>query len=597
MQPTTEILERISQNSLKNRNEVFTRIFRYMLRKDLYYVAYQNLYANNGASTRGVDNDTADGFSEEYVQNIIERLQNGTFQPKPTRRVQIPKANGKMRPISIPCFTDKMVQEVMRIILEAIYEPIFSNFSHGFRPNRSCHTALEQVKREFTGVKWFVEGDIKGCFDNIDHTTLISLINNKIKDARFIQLIWKFLKAGYLDNWQYHKTFSGTPQGGIISPLLANIYLNELDNYVAKLKAEFDRPRQRVYDPLYSKTMHEIRAIKTKLDKCNSFEKQFLLNELKVTRQKLHKVPCSSKTDKRLVYVRYADDFLVGVVGSREDSEQIKAKLTEFVKERLKMELSQEKTLITHSNNYARFLGYDVRVRRSNQLKRSKNGMVCRSLNNKVERNIPITDKIEKFLFAKGIVYKKNGQLVPCKRVRFLHLTDLEIVTAFNAEIRGICNYYNLASNFCDLHYFSYLMEYSCLKTLGAKHKCSIKKIIDKYRDGKGWAISYQTQKGTHKIKIAKETDCKSKIDNPDPLPNTAMKYLHSTNSFEAKLNAKTCELCGTTESKFYEIHHVNKVKNLKGKIEWERVMIARKRKTLVVCRECHKRIHGKKND
>ncbi|MBP7331207.1 MAG: group II intron reverse transcriptase domain-containing protein [Firmicutes bacterium] len=308
MQPTAEILERISQNSLKHPEEIWTRLFRYMLRSDIYYVAYKNLYANSGASTKGVDDDTADGFSTEYVENIINRLKNDTFTPKPTRRIYIPKANGKTRPISIPTFTDKLVQEVMRMILESVYEPIFKNSSHGFRPKRSCHTALEQVQHEFTGVRWFVEGDIKGCFDNIDHKTLVKLVNRKIKDARFIQLLWKFLKVGYLEDWKYNKTFSGTPQGGIISPILANIYLHELDMYVAELAKEFKKPRDRAFDPQYSKVTYEIRIVKTKLDRASDHEKAELLKELKATRQKLRHIPCKSQTDKRMAYIRYADD-------------------------------------------------------------------------------------------------------------------------------------------------------------------------------------------------------------------------------------------------------------------------------------------------
>lgn len=220
MNSTIEILARINENSLKHPDEVFTRLYRYLLREDIYFIAYKNLYANSGAATKGIDDDTADGFSVEYIHSITESLRNGTYQPKPTRRTYIEKSNGKMRPISIPTFTDKLVQEVMRMILEAVYEPIFLDVSHGFRPNRSCHTALEQIKHEFTGVRWFVEGDIKGCFDNIDHETLVSIVNRKIKDARFIQLLWKILKAGYLEDWRYNKTFSGTPQGGIIPRFL-----------------------------------------------------------------------------------------------------------------------------------------------------------------------------------------------------------------------------------------------------------------------------------------------------------------------------------------------------------------------------------------
>ena len=229
MKPTMEILTKLQENSRKHHDEIFTRLFRYLLRPDIYYIAYQHLYANDGAGTKGVDEDTADGFSEAYVERIIEALRTETYRPKPVRRTYIQKSNGKMRPLGLPTFTDKLVQEVMRMILEAVYEPVFSRYSHGFRPGRSCHTALAQIKHEFVGACWFVEGDIKGCFDNIDHTVLTTVIGKKIKDAKFLKLIQLFLKSGYMEDWKYYGTYSGCPQGGIISPVLANIYLNELD--------------------------------------------------------------------------------------------------------------------------------------------------------------------------------------------------------------------------------------------------------------------------------------------------------------------------------------------------------------------------------
>ncbi len=241
MKPTIEILTKLQENSRKNNDEIFTRLYRYLLRTDIYYIAYQHLYTNNGAGTKGVNDDTADGFSEDYVNKIIEALKDGTYQPKPVRRTYIKKPNGKMRPLGLPTFTDKLIQEVIRMILEAVYEPVFSNYSHGFRRGRSCHTALTQLKKEFIGASWFVEGDIKGCFDNINHKVLIQTLNKKIKDTRLLQLIQKFLKAGYMENWKYNSTYSGCPQGGILSPILANIYLNELDKFVEKLKMSFDK--------------------------------------------------------------------------------------------------------------------------------------------------------------------------------------------------------------------------------------------------------------------------------------------------------------------------------------------------------------------
>jgi group II intron reverse transcriptase/maturase len=355
MQPTMEILEKVRQNSNKNKDEVFTRLYRYMLRPDLYYQAYKNLYANNGASTQGVNNDTADGFSEAKIQSIIKNLADESYTPNPARRTYIRKPNGKMRPLGIPTFTDKLVQEVLRMVLEAVYEPVFLDCSYGFRPKRSCHTALKDLRHQFHGTRWFVEGDIKGCFDNIDHQVLVGLISSKIKDARLIKLIWKLVKAGYVEDWQFHGTYSGTPQGGIVSPLFANIYLHELDKVVVKLATDFDKPKERLYTDEYYKASNKLRYVNRRLKTAEDTELGKWLERKKVIRAELLKTPSKSQTDKKLKYIRYADDFIIGVNGSLEDGIMIKRQLSEFIAGTLKMELSEEKTLITHSNEYARF--------------------------------------------------------------------------------------------------------------------------------------------------------------------------------------------------------------------------------------------------
>lgn len=600
MKPTTEILARISQNSLANKEEVFTKLYRYLLRPDIYFVAYKNLYANNGAATKGVNEDTADGFSEAKIDSIIKALADETYQPMPVRRTYIQKKNNrkKLRPLGIPTFTDKLVQEVLRMILEAVYEPIFLDVSHGFRPKRSCHTALKQLRREFNGTRWFVEGDIKGCFDNINHAVLVGLLSNKIKDARITKLIYKFLKAGYLENWQYHKTYSGTPQGGIISPLLANIYLHELDKFVMKLKSEFDTPGVGQITPEYRELHNEIKRLSHRLTKVTGEEREMVLAEYKSKRQKLMTIPCTAQNDKKLKYVRYADDFLIAVKGNREDCQWIKSKLAEFIGDTLKMELSEDKTLITHSSKCARFLGYDVRVRRSGKIKRGGPGHVkMRTLNGGVELLVPLNDKIRQFVFTKGVaIQKEDGSMFPVHRKYLIGLTDLEIVSVYNAELRGICNYYGMASNFCKLHYFAYLMEYSCLKTLASKHKTSLSKIIDKFNDGTGkWGVPYETKLGIKRRYFANYADCKGKGSATDYISNAAIVYGYAVNTLENRLKAKVCELCGTTESDHYEVHHINKLKNLKGKERWEIAMIAKHRKTLVVCRDCHRSIIHKK--
>jgi len=597
MQPTMEILARISKNSLANKAEVFTKLYRYLLRPDIYFVAYKNLYANSGAATKGVNGDTADGFSEAKIARIIQSLTNETYQPSPVRRTHIKKKDNlkKERPLGIPTFTDKLVQEVLRMVFEAVYEPVFLPVSHGFRPRKSCHTALVSLKKEFTGARWFVEGDIKGCFDTIDHAVLVGLLNKKVKDARLIKLIYKFLKAGYLEDWRYQKTYSGTPQGGIISPLLANIYLHELDIFVMKLKAELDKTSVQKVNLEYRNTQSRSERLSKWANAAEGPERTRLIDEYNANQKRLLKIPYKLQTDKKLKYIRYADDFIIGVNGSREDCLWIKSKLSEFIDEVLKMQLSEEKTLITHSSECARFLGYDVRVRRSGIIKRSKSGKYKRrSLNNKTELLVPLNDTIHKFIFAKKIAIQKDGgKFFPERRSALLHLTDLEIVSVYNAELRGICNYYGMASNFHKLNYFAYLMEYSCLKTLANKHKSKISKIKTMFKDGNGkWGVPYETQRGKKRRYFAKYSDCKGREYPTDVISNAAAVYGHSVNALENRLKAKVCELCGTAESEHYEIHHVNKVKNLKGKQTWEKMMIAKRRKTLVVCIKCHHEIH-----
>ena len=597
MKPTAAILDNIRQASKANKEVKFTRLFRYMLRPDIYYLAYEHLYANNGAATKGVNNDTADGFSEKKVMAIIQSLKDGTYTPSPVRRTYIPKRNGKLRPLGIPTFTDKLVQEVLRMILEAVYEPIFLPSSHGFRPNRSCHTALKDIKHGYPGVRWFVEGDIKGFFDHIDHGQLTALVYEKVKDAQIIQLLHKMLKAGYLENWKYNRTLSGTPQGGIISPLLANIYLHELDKFMADMKADFDKPKDRTFTPEYMHLAGRVHHISKLLKKETDPSRIAVLRrEQKEKRAQMMKLPAKSQTDKRINYVRYADDFLVGVVGSKEDCENIKAKIRAFLSERLKLELSDEKTLITHSAEYARFLGYDVRVRRNGQIKNGGRGYSQRTLNNKVELNIPLTDKIEKYLFNRKAVMWANGALRPVHRGALVTMTDLEILMVYNAELRGICNYYGIASNFGKLGYFAYLMEYSCLMTLASKHKSSVRKMLKQYKDGKGgWCIPYETRSGRKCMYFAKYQECKAPKDAKDAIPHAVPQTIKSHSSFESRLLAKQCEFCGSTDGKSYEVHHVHKLKDLKGKSMLEQVMLARRRKTIVLCEKCHHNLHNGK--
>ena len=444
----------------------------------------------------------------------------------------------------------------------------------------------------------FIEGDIKGCFDNIDHGKLVGYIGNKIKDARLIKLIWKMLKAGYLEDWKYNSTYSGTPQGGIISPLFANIYLHELDKFVAQLSKNFFSQPDARRAPEYRAIEHKLYKTSKEIKIATQEERAKLIEKYKLLKKELLKTPCKKQTDKKIKYIRYADDFIMGVNGSKENCVRIKEKLSDFIACELKMEMSDEKTLITHSSECARFLGFDIRVRRNDSVKRgSKGNVTMRTLNNKTELLIPQKDKIMKFLFDKKVIQqRKSGEIVPVSRAALLRCTELEIVSQYNAELRGICNYYSIASNYNILNYFSYLMEYSCLKTLAHKLRSNCGKVKVKYKDGNGkWGIPYETKTGKKRCYLAKHSDCRNVTVASDNLPNTS-KMLHGYigTTLESRLSAKVCELCGTSEAEYYEIHHVNKVKNLKGKALWEKVMIAKRRKTIVLCKSCHDKIHNR---
>ena len=594
MNPTSEILERIEKCSTTHKDGVFTRLYRYLLREDIYHAAYQKLYANKGATTKGIDDDTADGFSDFYVAELIQSLKDGTYRANPVRRDYIPKKNGKMRPLGIPSFRDKLLQEVVRMILEAIYEPTFDSNSHGFRPNKSCHTALRQIKSDFTGAVWFIEGDIQGCFDNINHEKLIEILGRKVKDSRFLNIIRQFLKAGYVENWDYNATYSGCPQGGVCSPILANIYLNEMDRKFQEIKARFDKPRSAYKTPEYRDVDNEMKRLSGRIDNTSDEnERQELIKRYKHLQKSLRNIPCKPADNKKFTFVRYADDWLVGVCGTKQECESLKAEISEFLSAELKLTLSNEKTLITHSSEKVRFLGYDICVRRNQEVKghRMNNGTwrQSRTLHMKVALTIPHREKIEKFLFAKGVIrQKQDGTFQPVHRSFLLNLSDSEIVEQYNAEARGLCNYYNMAVDYHTLDYFCYLMEYSCLKTIANKHKSSIRKIIRKHKDGKTWSVPYETKSGTKYVKPVKIADCKRGV--ADDVIFQRKKFNWKT-TIRQKLNAKVCELCETKTADLYEVHVVRNLNEL-GDSYWETAMKKKRRKTLVVCSKCHAGIH-----
>ncbi len=574
MNSTSEILERINKSSSNHHDGVFTRLYRYLLREDIYLAAYQKL-----------DNDNS--FSKECVSELITELQNGTYKPKPVRREYIQKANGKLCTLGIPSFKDKLLQEAVRSILEAIYEPIFLDQSHGFRPNRSCRTALEQLKNNFRSVKWFIGGGIKGCLDNIDHKILISTLEVKIKDSKFVNIIRSFLKAGYIEDFHYNSTLSGTPKGGIISPILANIYLHELDKKVAEIKERFDAPASSRLTSEYRRLAKRRQTLQKKIDRVQGEEREAAKAEYKAICKEKFRTPCKQCDDKKLVYCRYADDFLIGISGSREECEAIREELRLFLENNYKLGIENTK----HSSERVRFLGYDVSVRRNQEVKKRKDGRKQRTLNNSVELTVPL-DRIMQYLFNNEVIQKRpDGKIWPVAIPRLTHMSDVDIVNRYNKQVRDICNYYCLAANFHKLNYFRYLMEYSCLKTIACKHDSTTRKIMKKYHLKDGWGVPYETEKGIKYATIVSLAKCKVGKMMVDHDPSTFKTDDVKKLSQIKRLENGVCELCGQ-ENKSCKVFHAGKMKNLRGNTEWGKKMLRMKRKTLIVCPECYRKIH-----
>lgn len=588
-----------------NKNYKYKRLYRLLYNEQLYLNAYQRIYSNNGSMTKGTDNKTVDGMSVERIKKIILTLKNESYQPQPARRTYIPKKNGKMRPLGIPSFDDKLLQEVIKMILEAIYEGHFEDTSHGFRPNKSCHTALDKIQKTFTGVKWFIEGDIRSFFDNINHDTLINIMKERIEDERFFRLIRKFLNAGYMEDWTFHNTFSGTPQGGIISPVLANIYLDKFDKYINEYISKFNRGKDRKRTAEYRKNEVALSKARNALKNAsNEAERQTAISSIRQLEKERVNIPYSDPMDKsyaRLFYVRYADDWLCGVIGSKDDCIKIKEDIKNFLYNELQLELSEEKTLITNAKKCAKFLSYEIRVRQSNLNKRDKIGRLVRNYTGRVVLEIS-SETIRKNLLETGalkLVYHNGKEIWKPKAIyRLKDCDDLEILDYYNSKIRGFYNYYCIANNSSIINSYKYILEYSMYKTYATKYRTTVHRIIEKYRLNKDFAVKFKNSKGIECTRLFYNQGFKRQkkafYSNVDMIPND-IKYFSSTSLID-RLKAEKCEVCGKTNTPI-EIHHIHRLKDLQGKKYWEALMIAKQRKTLALCRECHKKLHCGKLD
>lgn len=563
------------------------RIYRQLFNSQLYLQAYANLSPNKGATTPGSTSETIDGMSLDKIARLIDDVKQERFQWTPVRRIYLPKPDGSTRPLGIPTWRDKLLQEVIRLLLEAYFEPQFSAHSHGFRPQRGCHTALEEVKYTCRGTKWFIEGDIAKCFDSFDHGVLVKILREHIADERFIRLIENLLAAGYLEDWKWNATLSGTPQGAVLSPLLSNIYLNELDKFVEqKLIPQFHRGENRRRNPEYRHYEYKKRLAQTQNDR----------KAYKAYDKKQRSVSALDHFDpdyRRLRYIRYADDFLLAFAGTRTEAEEIKQQLAGFLSNELKLQLAQTKTLITHaSTEAARFLGYELTVGRSDAW-RDSNGR--RNLNGEILLRLP-PEALQKFC-AK---YEREGK--PIHRGELILNSDYDIVARYQAEYRGYVQYYALAQNLHQMNKLKWIMQTSMLKTLANKYRSTVNTTVKRYQatietpHGQMTGFRVIVERAGKKPLVAEFGGIPLRTQAQVSKITDGVVHLGTSKSqLIQRLLADECELCGSEEK--VEVHHIRKLADLKqpGRKEkplWVRRMAALHRKTLIVCSECHAAIH-----
>jgi group II intron reverse transcriptase/maturase len=464
--------------------------------------------------------------------------------------------------------------------------PTFSEHSHGFRPGQGCHTALQEIQTQWTGTVWFLEGDISRCFDALDHHLLVSILRENIHDEQFLMLISQLLKAGYLEEWKFHSTLSGSPQGGIVSPLLSNIYLDKLDTYIEQtLIPQHSRGKQRQDNKEYTRLADLSRYYRKK----GAVEKA---NRLKREAQQLPSHDPSDPNYRRLKYVRYADDWLIGFIGPKSEVEAIKQQLEEYLHEHLKLELSNTKTLITHARSEcARFLGYDIQSLHNN----SKRTHAKRCINGRIGLRVPTS-----VIHTKSQSYQQQGK--PRHRQELTVESDFTIITHYQSEYRGLVDYYRLAYNLRRLGKLKWVMEQSLVKTLAVKCRLSVRQVYQRYKatitaHGRAYrGLQVVRPREGKKPLIAQWGGISLHWDSKAILNDQPPRIYGGRTELEKRLLANTCEQCGATDH--IEVHHIRALKDLtkytgRDKPEWVKTMAARRRKTLVLCRTCHLDIHA----
>jgi group II intron reverse transcriptase/maturase len=595
-------LTRLEQIYIKNKTDrkwISKDLYRFLYKQDMYISAYEKIRGNKGALTKGTTLETLDGFSTKRIENVISTMRDKSFEFNSARRIYIPKASGGRRPLGIPNSTDKIVQEVIRMVLEVIYEPVFSNNSHGFRPNRSPHSALLQIKQQFDGIKWVVEGDFQGAYDTINHPILLNLLRRKIQDENFISLIQKSLKAGYLDQLKPITSLIGTPQGSILSPILANIYFHELDIFVETLIDRYqtgaDDVKRRTttkYNELRRRITQEENAIKNCI---NPIERKILAKRIKLLKRQRISIKAyqTESIPIRIRYIRYADDWIVGINGPKKLAADIKKEIADFLESNLKLKLSPEKTKLTYlKDKKPLFLGYEILINSSVKISKlmtsDKKVVYKRTTGNLIKLCAPITRIISR-LCIKGFC---DGKGNPISKRSWTVQSDSTIIQAYRRVLSGILNYYSGSDNQRKLIRIQYILQHSCACTLAHKHKSTVSKIYAKH--GPSMEVKYKISDVEKTVSLQlrrfNKTQKKWLVNHEfyDPFK------IYINRRVRSKLSENCC-ICGIDVD--IEMHHIKHVKGSEIGKGFSQIMGLINRKQIPVCKDCHLSINSGKYD